>query len=60
MEPTSDHQPKEEQPKEQEGTEPKSGEPVADNDQQAQWRQAYIQQQQRRNCPGCGDGDEVF
>jgi hypothetical protein len=60
MEPTSDHQPQEEQPKEQEGTEPKDGEPVAENDQQAQWRQAYIQQQHRRNCPGCGDGDEVF
>ena len=50
MDPTPDRKPKEEQPAED--TQADDGKQAEDEDQQEQWRQAYLLQQRRRNCPG--------
>ena len=49
-----------EKPAKQESNQANDPNQVRDEDQQEQWRKAYLQQQRRMHCPGCGDGDEVF
>ncbi len=31
-----------------------------DEIQQQEWRKAFIEQQRRMRCPGCGEADEHF
>jgi hypothetical protein len=33
---------------------------LADDAKQEEYRQAFLLQQQRRNCPGCGDDGSLF
>ena len=64
MEPTPDRKPKQERPAEETQVDgdkqADDAKQAEDEDQQEQWRKAYILQQRRRNCPGCGDDGEVF
>jgi hypothetical protein len=60
MDLTSNHNPKDKVPAKQPSSKAEDAGQTDNKDEQEQWRKAYILQLRRRNCPGCGDGDEVF
>ena len=56
--PTPSEEPKNKDTKLDEETAPEVQKPSEQT--QAELRAAYILQQQRMRCPGCGEGDETF
>lgn len=45
---------------EQESLTPEQSSDLADAAKQEEYRQAFLLQQQRRSCPGCGDDGSLF